>query len=122
MGATRAYEDGTGEELIVEIRDLGEAFGRLNARIAELEQHMIEAWHSSVAGEWRTRVRVNVAKTATKGYTPDTTVEVEWMSSGDEPAAMDGTAAERLRDWLEDADNIARNEIERREKADTDGA
>jgi hypothetical protein len=61
----------------------------------------------------RQRVRVNVAKTATKGYTADTTAEVEF--DGDPDAALFRLAA-----LLTGADGLARREIHERENRDRD--
>lgn len=68
---------------------------------------------------WRSRVRINVAKTATKGYTSDTTVEVEWFGAD---AEWDADGRERLTELLETSDDIARSEIGRREQLDAESA
>lgn len=69
----------------------------------------------AIDGGWRTRVRVNIAKTATKGYTTDTTVEIEWTGTEAQP---DAVALGRLVEQLERTDRIACEEIARREALD----
>ena len=70
---------------------------------------------SEATASVRTRVRINVAKTATKGYTADTTVEVEWAGLTEEgDADTDG----RLGEMLALADRHARDEIARRAALD----
>jgi hypothetical protein len=66
---------------------------------------------STVSGLLRSRVRVNVAKTATKGYTADTTAEVEF--DGDSVPAL--AHLERL---LGDAHEISQREIANRRMDD----
>lgn len=68
---------------------------------------------ATATGALGQRVRVNVAKTATKGYTSDTTAEVHF--DGDTGPALD-----RLADLLRQADAIARAEIAAREAADAE--
>lgn len=57
------------------------------------------------------RVRVNVTRTATRGYTSETTAEVEW--NGDLDAGL-----ERLAVLLMRAELIARAEVANREAND----
>ncbi len=64
-------------------------------------------------GEMRTRVRIGVERTATKGYVHSTTVELEWLGDEDD-AAMD----DRLAELLADADMVARREIRARMRRD----
>lgn len=82
------------------------------------EPNILGATFEATAG-WRSRVRVNVAKTATKGYTSDTTVEVEWFGAD---AEWDVDARQRLAELLETSDDIARSEIGRREQLDAEPA
>jgi hypothetical protein len=63
----------------------------------------------------QSRMRINIAKTATKGYTADTTVEVLWH--GDD-VGDDVVVGERVTRLLVDADDMARREITRREQRD----
>lgn len=81
----------------------------------------------------RMRVRVNVTKN-TRGYSYDSTVEVEWDNSTDASSGyvvtsptVNGTEESQsvgivIRDLLQVADREAREEIRRRELLDGTGA
>lgn len=69
----------------------------------------------TVSGSWVSRVRVGINKTATKGYTAETTAELSWTEEGPD---LSEEAQERLQALLSMADNLARQEVARREYLD----
>lgn len=81
-----------------------------------MSESMASADRIDPARSRRTRVRIHVAGTATRGYEAETTVEFGW--DADDELFDDDAAAERLAEWLAEADAVARDEIERRLAAD----